>query len=95
MSPRLSTSEGNGDGRSNVPNGRFGHTKMNAGELHWIISSYLSAGSHHMPLCCAVMRQEMRRYKRTETIFETESGQSACLTIRYCLPREKPRPGEH
>lgn len=58
------------------------HIEVNAGELHRVVGGYPGDGQHRMPVCCEVMRQEATRY-RAQTIFETESGNSASLTIRY------------
>ena len=58
--------------------------EVNAGELHRIVGSY--PGDHRMPQCCEVMRREAKR-GGGETIFETDSGDGAALTIRYLLPR--------
>jgi hypothetical protein len=62
------------------------HVEVNAGELHRVIGGYppKSGGQHRMPLCCEVMRAEAK-HRRAEVIYETESGQSASLTIRYYL----------
>lgn len=60
------------------------HLEVNAGELHRIVGSY--PGDHRMPQCCEVMRREAKR-GGGETIFETDSGDGAALTIRYLLPR--------
>lgn len=64
------------------------HAEINAGELHRVVGGYpsKSSKSHNMPMCCAAMREELRRGK-AEVVYETESGQSASLTIRYYVPR--------
>jgi hypothetical protein len=63
------------------------HIEINAGEIHRIVGGYPSQESgHNMPSCCNVMREEMKT-GNTEVIHETESGNSASLTIRYHLPR--------
>lgn len=64
------------------------HIEVNAGELHRVVGGYPpKAGENHsMPLCCNVMRDEMKLWN-AEVVFETESGQAAALTIRYHLPR--------
>jgi 5-methylcytosine-specific restriction protein A len=61
------------------------HVEINAGELHRTLGNYPSQ-SHSMPSCCDAMRSELD-LKRDQIIYETESGQSASLTIRYALPR--------
>jgi 5-methylcytosine-specific restriction protein A len=62
------------------------HIEINAGELHRSVGGY-PGGSHRMPICCGVMRDEFKRGD-AEVIYDTESGQGAALTIRYSLPRK-------
>ena len=64
------------------------HIEINAGELHRTLGGYPpKAGQNHaMPECCRAMRTE-QSHGRSEIVFETDSGQSASLTIRYLLPR--------
>lgn len=64
------------------------HVEINAGELHRVVGGYPpKAGEHHaMPSCCEALRSEFAQ-RRDEIVFETDSGKSASLTIRYLLPR--------
>ena len=66
------------------------HIEINAGELHRVIGGYppKSGASHRMPACCETMWQEFKK-GRAEVIHETDSRQSAALTIRYALPRPR------
>ena len=63
------------------------HIEVNAGELHRAVGEYPSEQLHRMPICCRIMREEMREELGDEVVFKTKSGQSASLTIRYHLPR--------
>jgi len=60
------------------------HLEVNAGELHRRVGGY--PGNHRMPVCCNVMREEAERGDAA-TIFDTNSGDGAALTIRYVIPR--------
>lgn len=63
------------------------HIEVNAGELHRVVGGYPpKAGepNHAMPECCRVMQDELRE-RKGDVIYETPSGQSASLTIRYHL----------
>ena len=60
------------------------HLEVNAGELHRKVGGY--PGNHRMPVCCKVMREEAER-GGASTIFDTNSGDGAALTIRYAIPR--------
>jgi 5-methylcytosine-specific restriction protein A len=62
------------------------HLEINAGELHRTLGGYPQGGSHAMPSCCAAMYEEFEKGK-AEIIFQTSSGHSASLTIRYLMPR--------
>ena len=65
------------------------HIEVNAGELHRKLGGYPPKAGEpaaSMPSCCAVMRAEHDQGE-AEIIFETSSGYSASLTIRYLLPR--------
>jgi hypothetical protein len=62
------------------------HIEINAGELHRTLGGYPNTKENRMPICCHVMRQELSR-GNAEVVFETTSGHSASLTIRYYLPR--------
>ena len=67
---------------------RRAHVEINAGELHRALGGYppKTGRSHAMPSCCEAMRDEAK-LSRSDIIHETDSGQSASLTIRYHLPR--------
>jgi 5-methylcytosine-specific restriction protein A len=55
-----------------------------SGELHRQVGGY-PAHKHRMPLCCSVMKRNM---KAEDIILEEpDSGQGATLIIRYKLPR--------
>jgi 5-methylcytosine-specific restriction protein A len=62
------------------------HIEVNAGELHRVLGGYPAKGvaSHAMAECCRIMREELA-YRNGEVVYETTSGQSASLTIRYYL----------
>jgi hypothetical protein len=64
------------------------HIEVNAGELHRTVGGYPPkvAGTHNIPSCCNVMRQEFDR-GRAKIVHETASGNAPALTIRYNLPR--------
>lgn len=64
------------------------HVEVNAGELHRLVGGYPPqvGENHSLPTCCKVMRQELAR-GNADVVFETNSRQSAALTIRYLLPR--------
>ena len=65
------------------------HIEVNSGELHRTLGGYPpKAGERtaNMPSCCAVMWAEHDRGK-AKVVFQTDSGRSASLTIRYRLPR--------
>jgi len=60
------------------------HVDINSGELHRDLGGY-PGPDHRMPICCNVMKNEM---KRTDRILNQPSkGRGASLTIRYSLPR--------
>jgi hypothetical protein len=58
------------------------HLTLSAGELHRIVGGY-PGPDHRMPVCCNVMRQEMRR--GDEVLDEPPKGAGASLTIAYRL----------
>lgn len=64
------------------------HIEVNAGELHRAVGGYPPRGtsSHGMPIFCGVLRAEMQRGK-VAIVFETSSGNTPALTVRYYLPR--------
>lgn len=55
-----------------------------SGDVHRTLGGY-PGRNHLMPLCCEVMRAEMRG--ADEVLAEPPRGQGASLRIRYCLPR--------
>jgi 5-methylcytosine-specific restriction protein A len=57
---------------------------VNSGNLHRLVGGY-PGPNHRMPICCDVMRQEMRDGDRV--IAEPPRGNGASLTIEYLLPR--------
>ncbi|WP_229668997.1 hypothetical protein [Edaphobacter acidisoli] len=57
---------------------------VQAGELHRRTGWY-PGPTHRMPVCCRVMREEMR--DGDTVLDEPEKGAGASLTIRYRLPR--------
>jgi 5-methylcytosine-specific restriction protein A len=56
--------------------------ELTAGDLHRIVDGY-PGNDHRMPVCCAVMRQEMRG--RDEVVDAPPKGAGASLTIAYSL----------
>ena len=54
--------------------------EVSAGQIHVAVGGYPGA-NHRMPMCCSVMREEMREGDFIVT--EPPSGQGASLTIRY------------
>lgn len=60
------------------------HIDINSGELHRKLGGY-PGPNHQMPICCSVMKREM---KDGDLILDGPlSGKGASLTIRYLLPR--------
>jgi hypothetical protein len=57
---------------------------VNSGQLHRSVGGY-PGHNHHMPVCCDVMRQEMKDGDRV--IASPPKGKGASLTIEYRLPR--------
>ncbi len=57
---------------------------IKSGALHRLVGSY--PGDHRMPMCCNVMRKNMRN--GDEVLSEPPSGEGATLTIRYQFPRK-------
>ena len=60
------------------------YVDVNAGELHRDAGGY-PGSNHRMPMCCSIMRRNMR--EGDAVLSEPPSGQGASLTIRYKLPR--------
>jgi 5-methylcytosine-specific restriction protein A len=57
---------------------------VTAGDVHTEAGDY-PGSDHRMPICCRVMKNEMRSGDRI--IESPPSGQGASLKIRYQLPR--------
>jgi len=60
------------------------YVDVNSGELHRRIGGY-PARDHRMPLCCEVMKKNMK--KEDQILEQPPKGKGASLTIRYKLPR--------
>ncbi len=58
--------------------------EVRAGDLHERVGRY-PGRNHRMPICCAVMRNQMRN--RDAIVSEPPKGRGASLTVRYWLPR--------
>jgi 5-methylcytosine-specific restriction protein A len=65
---------------------KAGKTKVvvNSGKLHRLVGGYPST-NHRMPVCCSVMRSEMRGYDKIKQ--QPPKGNGASLSIEYYLPR--------
>lgn len=63
--------------------------EINAGELHRRVGDY-PGRNHRMPACCGVMRAALAPDAGDVILEEPPSGQGACFTIRYVLPRPEP-----
>ncbi|MDR1257496.1 MAG: hypothetical protein LBJ86_07090 [Spirochaetaceae bacterium] len=57
---------------------------VNSGNLHRLVGGYPGT-NHRMPICCSVMRQEMKDVDRI--IDSPPKGNGASLSIEYQLPR--------
>ena len=57
---------------------------IKSGDLHRLVGDYPGA-DHRMPICCAVMRKNMKN--GDEVLSEPPSGAGATLTIKYQFPR--------
>jgi hypothetical protein len=55
--------------------------EINAGELHRTLSLGENV-PNRVPVCCDVMHQEAK-LTRSEIVYQTPSGHSSSLTIRY------------
>ncbi|MFQ5910144.1 MAG: HNH endonuclease [Thermoplasmata archaeon] len=60
------------------------YVDVKSGDLHRMVGGY-PAQNHRMPLCCLVMRKNMR--PGDQVLQEPPRGQGATLVIRYRLPR--------
>ena len=58
--------------------------EIKSGDLHRSVGGY-HGRSHRMPLCCAVMKKNMK--EEDEILQQPPSGQGATLVIRFRLPR--------
>lgn len=58
---------------------------INSGKLHRAVGGYPKP-TPRMPICCAVMRKEMR--SGDSILAQPPKGNGANLTIRYQLPRK-------
>ena len=57
---------------------------VKSGDLHRLVGGYPKR-NHRMPLCCAVMKKNMK--SGDQILQQPPSGQGATLIIRYKLPR--------
>ena len=57
---------------------------MKAGDLHRLVGGYPGT-DHRMPICCSVMRNNMR--SGDEVLYEPPRGAGPKLTIKYVFPR--------
>ncbi len=57
---------------------------IKSGDVHKDAGDY-PGPDHRMPVCCRVMKNEMRSGDRI--LYSPPSGQGATLEIRYMLPR--------
>jgi hypothetical protein len=58
---------------------------LKSGDLHRLVGDYPGT-DHRMPICCNVMRKNMRN--GDEVLSEPPSGAGATLTIKYHFPRK-------
>ena len=58
---------------------------LKSGDLHRLVGDYPGT-NHRMPICCSVMRKNMKR--GDEVMSEPPSGEGASLTIKYQFPRK-------
>ena len=58
---------------------------LKSGDLHRLVGDYPGT-NHRMPVCCNVMRKNMKR--DDEVLSEPPSGEGASLTIKYQFPRK-------
>jgi len=62
------------------------YVDVKSGDLHRLVGGY-PGRNHRMPVCCEVMRRNMR--PDDQILHQPPSGQGATLVIRYKLPRSK------
>ena len=60
------------------------YVDVNSGDLHRRVGGY-PGRNHRMPLCCEVMKKNMK--KEDQVLEQPPKGKGASLTIRYKLPR--------
>ena len=60
------------------------HLDVKAGDLHRVVGGY-PGPRQRMPVCCSVMRQELK--KGDSVLEEPPKGVGASLVIRFLLPR--------
>jgi len=60
------------------------YVDVKSGDLHRKVGDY-PGPNHRMPLCCSVMRQNMK--SGDQVLQKPPSGQGASLVIRYKLSR--------
>ncbi len=58
---------------------------IKSGDLHQLVGDYPGT-DHRMPICCNVMRKNMR--SGDQVLSEPPSGEGATLTIKYEFPRK-------
>ena len=59
--------------------------KLEASKIHRLVGGYPNPRTHRMPICCKVMRSEMR--PDDTIIYQPPKGKGPRLTIKYTLPR--------
>lgn len=57
---------------------------VTSGDLHRIVGGY-PGRNHRMPVCCEVMKRNMK--EGDQILYQPPKGQGASLKIRYKLPR--------
>ena len=60
------------------------YVDVNSGDLHRRVGGY-PGRNHRMPLCCEVMKKNMRT--GDQILEQPPKGKGASLTIRYKVPR--------
>jgi len=56
-----------------------------SGELHRRVGNYPDPKKHRMPICCRVMRENMK--SGDSILYAPPKGDGASLEIKYLLPR--------
>ncbi len=57
---------------------------VRSGDLHRQVGGY-PASNHRMPVCCVVMRKNMKA--EDAVLYEPPKGSGATLQVRYIIPR--------